>query len=366
MTKILQAQPKLEKEHWDLLEQALDRGELVILPTETVYGIAARADRPEAMSKLRNLKGPERPFTLHLGSSSQIPDFEKAPIQARRIAKNYWPGPLTLILDQSCRNSIAEAIGATQTPGSSPSVGYRVVDHPETSPLLARFEHGLPMSSANLPDQPAPRTLEEVDPKLMEAAALVLEAGPCRSGISSSVLKIPERGPIQILRNGTETPAQLLARAATLHLFVCTGNTCRSPMAALLYHQHLAARLGIPPQSLLEHGHIVSSAGISALPGVPASPHAIQAMADLGLDLSYHRSRPADPVLLARASRIYCMGSHHLAFVNKVLQSMGGSLEEDALPPRLLLEGRDIPDPFGGPLALYIETREALREAFGK
>jgi protein-tyrosine phosphatase len=134
-------------------------------------------------------------------------------------------------------------------------------------------------------------------------------------------------------------------------------------MAALLFHHHLAAQLCISPSALLEHGHIVSSAGISAQPAMPPSPHALQAMAEIGLDLSYHRSRFAHPTLLVRASRIFCMGSRHLEFVRHSLEVMGGSLEEDAHPPRLLHEGRDIPDPFGGNLQRYLDTRDALREA---
>ncbi|HHI81440.1 MAG TPA: hypothetical protein ENK02_15875 [Planctomycetes bacterium] len=355
MTKILQANPSQEQELLARLRAALDRGGLVILPTETVYGIAARADRPQAMDRLRALKEREGPFTLHLGDTSQVPGLAEAPVQARRLAKNYWPGPLTMILEGPKHGSRAGGIGAGQ------SLGYRVVDHPWTGPFLRNFEGGLVMSSANRQGRPAPRSLEDLDPAVLELADLALDHGPCQSGIASTVLRVGHQGSIRILRSGLESKEQFLARAATLHLFVCTGNTCRSPMAALLYHQHLATKLGVSPDSLLEHGHLVSSAGISAQPGMPASPRAIEAMAELGLDLSYHRSRFAHPTLLVRASRIYCMGQRHLDLVRQSLEGMGGSLEEDARPPRLLRPEGDIPDPFGGDLGLYVETREALR-----
>jgi protein-tyrosine-phosphatase len=124
-------------------------------------------------------------------------------------------------------------------------------------------------------------------------------------------------------------------------LFVCTGNTCRSPLAEVLCRKMLAERLGIAESDLAARGYTVRSAGIAAFPGDAASPEAVAIAAQFGADLSAHRSRPVNPELLATSTDVLAMTSGHLA----VLMARYPS---DGPEPTLLAGSHDVPDPIGG------------------
>lgn len=128
-------------------------------------------------------------------------------------------------------------------------------------------------------------------------------------------------------------------------IFVCTGNTCRSPMAAALC-EGLARERGMTDL-------IAESRGLAAAPGDPASPHAAEALSEVGLDLSAHRSRQADPAELAGADLVICMTRSHRII-----------LEGAGIPAgKIRVLGVGIPDPFGGSLEDYRACRDAIAAA---
>lgn len=127
-------------------------------------------------------------------------------------------------------------------------------------------------------------------------------------------------------------------------LFVCTGNTCRSPMAEAFFRKAAAER-GVGER------FCARSCGLAASAGAPASVHAAEAAAELGADLSEHRSRMATPELLAGADAIYCMSPAHRAAIVSALPQLSG---------RVFVLDPPVPDPFGGDLAAYRATARAL------
>jgi protein-tyrosine-phosphatase len=138
-------------------------------------------------------------------------------------------------------------------------------------------------------------------------------------------------------------------------LFVCTANTCRSPMAAVLFRHALAAESD-PLRSL-----VVESAGISAMSGYPAATNADQAMRKVGLSLQSHRSTALTQEMLDRAFAVFCMTESHRAVIG---------VQFERAPERLFLMrefvaggDRDLPDPFGMNLAAYEASRDAMVEA---
>lgn len=136
---------------------------------------------------------------------------------------------------------------------------------------------------------------------------------------------------------------------------VCTGNSCRSPMAERLLTHAIAAK------GDSADGVRVVSAGIAAAKGAPASRHSITAMAKVGLDLSNHRSRPLSAELLKSSDLILTMTSEHLA----ALQRLFPNHRVPAFRFReWIADGpREVPDPIGGSLQDYLETRDCLAEA---
>ena len=136
---------------------------------------------------------------------------------------------------------------------------------------------------------------------------------------------------------------------------VCTGNVCRSPMAERLLQHALKGQ----PEPL--DSYKVLSAGVSAFPGDPASRNAIQAMRKVSLDLGDHRSRPLTSQLLDISDLILTMTSSHL----DIIRMQNPDLQVPAFRFREWISGgsKEVPDPFGGPLDLYLETRDNLAEA---
>jgi protein-tyrosine-phosphatase len=136
-------------------------------------------------------------------------------------------------------------------------------------------------------------------------------------------------------------------------LFVCTGNTCRSPLAEVLFKKILSDRLGIPIDHLPAHGYLVQSAGVMAGYGDAASEVAVDVAREYGVDLSNHRSRPVNPEMLAEVSNIIAMTQSHLTLLMMQHPNVGPV-------PMLLSEEIDIPDPIGGSIEDYRECARVI------
>ena len=315
--------------------EVLRAGGLVVLPTETVYGLCARGDDPAALERLREAKGrDQRPFAF-LAPDLQAVQAAGAelPLPALRLARRYWPGPLTLVLDQQG--------GGTR--------GWRVPGHGFVRAVLQRTGVPVVATSANRSGQPDAVTCAEALAAVGGATALAVDGGRSPLGAPSTVVRVGGGRPLEVLREGFLSGEEVERTALRRVVFVCTGNTCRSPMAMGLARRALARRLGVADADLPAHGWVVESAGVAAAPGAPAAVNAVAALARREIDISRHRSRPADPALLERASWIVALSPGHL-----------GPLEDRLPPDQLdklrLLDPDGVPDPIGGSASLYEET----------
>lgn len=182
---------------------ALRRGEAIGLPTETVYGLAADASRPEAVRRIFALKGrpADHPLIVHVAGAEALDAWAcDVPPAARALAAAFWPGPLTLVLRKRAEVP-AEVTGGQDT------VGLRCPDHPVALALLQAFGGGLAAPSANRFGHVSPTTSAHVRGEFGEAVPVVLDGGECRVGIESTILDLSGATP-RILRPGMlERPA---------------------------------------------------------------------------------------------------------------------------------------------------------------
>ena len=333
-------------------ESILAEDGLVLLPTETVYGIAARADRPEALARLAALKGyadGERPWTWHVGSAAALERFDDLSRPARRLAERYWPGPLTLVLPGTPEG--------LEHCASDDWTGVRLPAHRATASLLAALPFPVTMTSANRAGEPPPTKPADVDPAIASELALVLDAGPARLAEPSSVLRIG-RGRFELLRSGLHDLDSLRAAAGLRIGFACTGNTCRSPMAEGLARAAIAKRLETAPEKIGDFGYQVRSMGVFAAVGAPAADHAIRALAERKIDISAHRSSPALPEVVAELDHLYCLTQSHLDALRMLLPP-----GKDSALVLLDPDGNDIPDPIGGSALDYRRCAENIQAA---
>lgn len=147
----------------------------------------------------------------------------------------------------------------------------------------------------------------------------------------------------------SDTPPAAPSPGRRSILFVCTGNTCRSPLAESLCKRVLADRIGCSQAELESRGYVVRSAGVAAFHGDAPSETAIAAAAEFGADLTGHRSRPVNPEMLADATDVVTMTRTHAAMLAYRFPGLG--------PPPTPLCGpdEDLPDPIGGDIGIYRE-----------
>ncbi|MCB9916377.1 MAG: threonylcarbamoyl-AMP synthase [Planctomycetes bacterium] len=332
-------EPALEDLHEALA--VLAEGRLVALPTETVYGLAARADSAEALERLAAIKG--RPsdiaWTWHVGSLEALARYPHAGAHVHRLAERYWPGPLTLVLPGVPRGLELAARGGW--------TGVRFTAEPFALALCKRADFPIVMTSANRHGQPPAvcvDDLAQLDPALLD---LVIDGGRTRLQEASTILRVG-RGRFELLREGLHDLEALRRTSGRRLGFACTGNTCRSPMAEALARHLLAERLECEPARLGDMGFELRSMGVFASCGARASAHAVEVLAERGVDLAGHRSSPALPEVVAELDEVLCMTHAHLEALAMLLPpGKDGHLR--LLDP----EERDVPDPIGGTLADY-------------
>ncbi len=342
---------------------ALARGELVVFPTETVYGLGASAVSHEAIDALSRLKNrqPGKPFTLHIPHPNQAETYAGplSPV-ARRLARRAWPGPLTLVVpdrrNDPCKPEglIQEAVYYQHT------LGLRCPDHPAGRAILQAAGVPVAGTSANLSGHPPPHTAADALAHLKNKVPLVVDAGPTQYAQPSTVVRVQADDSYQVLREGAITARRLARLARTQILLVCTGNMCRSPMAAGLARQILADRIGCTPDDLDAHGFQIASAGTASGGGAGASDNAVRVMADRGIDLTRHRTRPMTVDALGQADYIWVMTrGHHAAAIRCLPQ---------AAPKVSLVDpaGRDVADPIGGDMEVYRACARHLEQALTK
>jgi L-threonylcarbamoyladenylate synthase len=192
----------------DAAVAALAAGSLVVLPTETVYGLAADASNPAAVARVFALKGrpPGHPVIVHVAGAAQLERWAtRVPAYAHLLVSAFWPGPLTLVLPR--------ATGVPdEVTGGADTVGVRAPAHPLTHEVLDAFAGGVAAPSANRFGRVSPTTaqhaLDELGAMLDPDRDLVLDGGPCRIGVESTIVDATGSRP-RLLRPGAVSVADV-------------------------------------------------------------------------------------------------------------------------------------------------------------
>ncbi|QDQ29384.1 threonylcarbamoyl-AMP synthase [Chitinimonas arctica] len=181
----------------------LQAGELVAIPTETVYGLAADASQPHAVAKIFALKGrpADHPVIVHIAGKAQLDDWaQDIPAAARQLADAFWPGSLTLILKR--KPHVPDAVT-----GGQDTVGLRAPAHPLAHALLTRFGGGLAAPSANQFGHVSPTTARHVFNEFGERLPLILDGGPCPVGVESTIVGLTGDHPTLLRPGGVPVEA---------------------------------------------------------------------------------------------------------------------------------------------------------------
>lgn len=285
--------------------RALREGHLAVLPTETVYGLGARATDRAAVARVFAVKGrpADHPLIVHLPPSEPLDGWaEGVAAYARRLAEVFWPGSLTLVLPRGEKSGL-------HVTGGAETVGLRVPEHPLTLAVLHELADGVAAPSANLFGRVSPTTaghvLDELGDRLRPGMDVVLDGGPCRIGVESTIVDATGPAP-RLLRPGAIS-ADDVARAGGVPLDA-TPSPVRAP-GTLASHYSPRAWVEVVTQD--EAAQVTAtvsrmsapSIGLLALADVPTPPSLVRLSAPAGVgefaSVLYASLREADALGLS-------------------------------------------------------------------
>ena len=175
----------------------LCEGELVVIPTETVYGLGADASNENAVKKIFKAKGrpQNHPLIVHIANDNYLSNWAiDIPEIAYKLTKEFWPGPLTLVLKR------APHVSKVIT-GGQDTIALRAPSHPITQQILSMFKGGIAAPSANSFGYISPTTIEHVKKDMGNKVSLIIDGGPCQVGIESTIIDLSHDKPA-LLRPG--------------------------------------------------------------------------------------------------------------------------------------------------------------------
>jgi len=343
----------------------LAQGKLVVLPSETVYGIAFDVTDEAARSRVRSLKRLSGPagFVLHVGHPAEAERFVgDISTIGRRFMQKAWPGPVALsfVLNDAqavaLRNEFGAAAEDLLVDGT---LTIRCPEHHLTQVALSDSRRPIAIIGAAPAGHAAVAEISALPEDFLRAVDGMMDDGPTKYRRASTLVRIDPPGATgpgyRVERAGVLDERIVHRMAERLILFVCSGNTCRSPMAAAIASKSLADEFGIRSDELASKQIVVQSAGTHAAKGMRATREAVEAVQAFGGDLSAHQSQPATLDLLRRADVIYTMTESHR---DELLTAMPGVAKKTH---RLDPDG-DIDDPIGAGPAVYRAVATRLSE----
>jgi tRNA threonylcarbamoyl adenosine modification protein (Sua5/YciO/YrdC/YwlC family) len=312
--------------------QACRDGKVVGFPTETVYGIGGKMSSPDIEKRLREIKGrsDQKPFSFHIGDWEMIDALKvkKTPL-VRTMARLFWPGPVTLV--------VMDVTGQ--------KIGVRFPKNRIAVALIQEVGEPLVATSANRSDKPSPHTAQHVIEQLQGAFDQLIDGGKTELMLDSTVVDVSGDIPV-VLRKGAQG-AEVEKAVAKIKsgkcprkriLIICTGNSCRSPMAEG-WLRHEIEKRGLASE--IE----VFSCGTNARDGLPCSPETELVLRNREIAMDGFRSRRCRKGDLWSADLVLVMSDQHAEDVTALLPSV-----------REKMITLDVEDPIGMGVQVYEKT----------
>lgn len=317
--------------------KASREGKVVCFPTETVYGVGAPMSTPGLYEKLMGMKlaSGQRIPAYHIGDWGMLDSLRvpQTPV-FRYLARTFWPGPVTLIVKDEAGKTLA-------------------IRYPRNLLATALINSaGEPFLAASASLQVPAKTPDVVLTSLRGQVDYVIDSGPCELGLDSTVVDLTDEKNPLITRKGPLAPEveNVLAKVRTGRfarrkvLIVCTGNSCRSPMAEGWLKDELERR-GLSDE--IE----VSSCGVGTRDGMPATPEAVFVMKNREVDISNHRSHQCTREDILGADVILAMSQQHALFITSMMPAS-----------RDKIKVLNVMDPIGMSLPVYEDVMNVIEK----
>lgn len=322
-------------------QEVLGSGRSIGLPGTTSYFSAILM--PESPMSVDVTAGCHR-IALH--SLGQVIDLvPSVSLPLRRLLGRCWPGPLVLEIGSEA---------GSNAPVELFRDGFASVTVP-AHPVAQSLSAGLPR----------PLLVSDDSPQILSAEAfaehapdceLVLDAGKPAYDQPASVVRMTSGG-FEHVRQGILSQQAIDLSSCRIFLFVCTGNTCRSPLAEGLFRNLVAERLQCGSDELENRGVLIQSAGLAAAAGSPASSESVQILSRRGVDLGNHASQPLTEGLLEMSDHVFTMTRGHHDAIVRYRPEAAGKVEV------LRRDGSDVVDPIGGGMSEYERCEREIEES---
>ena len=315
----------------------------MVLPGDCGYVALVNPAAELAAERLAALAGP--PVVLAWGPDD--PTGLGLPLSraARRVLARGWPAPMVVVVPGKA-DWPAHWPAAVREKLSAGPARFRCPEHPLFEIVAPALELPVLVVDTFLP------TAEAVLDLLEDSAAVAVSTGEQPVAGRPTVVVMNESG-YEVAEPGLLPTDELEKLAARIVLFVCTGNTCRSPLAEVLAKKLLCDRLGCGVDELPRRGVWVVSAGVSAYGEAPATAEAVAVATEFGADLSEHQSQPVNPQLLAAADDVIAMTRSHA-------QTLVTRYHGAGPVPRLLCGNTDLDDPIGAGVEVYRQCARTI------